>query len=511
MNSESGQSVSLWMTTAEVPHYTALNEDANADVCIIGAGIAGLSVAYQLARNGRAVIVLDDGPVGDGETARTTAHLSNEIDDSYLEIERLHGPRGAQLAFESHTAAINEIERIAQDESIECDFERLDGYLFLSPSEEEKFLDDELAAARRAGHKAAEKVERAPLSFFDSGPALRFPQQGQFHILKYLAGLARAVEKYGGRIHNGTHAVKISTESDVVARVEVDGGYEITCQSVVVATNSPFNDLVTMHTKQAAYRTYVIGLSVQSGSIPRHLYWDTGDPYHYVRLQSISDENDVLIVGGEDHKTGQEDDAEERYARLEAWARERFVPAGEVLFRWSGQVIEPIDGLAFIGRNPADSPNVFIATGDSGMGITHGTIAGLLIRDLIMGYENEWATLYNPARKTVRAAGEFLRESGNMAAQYADWLTGGDVESADSIPAGEGAVVRRGLTKIACFRDEQGVLHEKSAVCTHLGCIVHWNSGEKTWDCPCHGSRFDATGQVVNGPASNNLADVYQA
>jgi Rieske Fe-S protein len=263
--------------------------------------------------------------------------------------------------------------------------------------------------------------------------------------------------------------------------------------------------------------TYVIGARVPRGSITKGLYWDTSDPYHYVRLHNISSElisedndkiktYDMLIVGGEDHKTGQEDDADERYARLELWSRKRFPMMEGVEFRWSGQVMEPIDGLAFIGRNPMDSPNVYIATGDSGMGMTHGTIAGILLTDLILGRENPWAHLYDPSRKTFRAGLEFAKENLNVIMQYKDWLTGSEVHSFDEITPGTGAIIQGGLRKVAAYRDEKGVLHEHSAVCTHLGCIVAWNSGEKTWDCPCHGSRFDAYGRVISGPANRDLA-----
>jgi len=223
---------------------------------------------------------------------------------------------------------------------------------------------------------------------------------------------------------------------------------------------------------------------------------------------SGSEGQDVLIVGGEDHKTGQAPAHSDPYARLEAWARERFPMIGEVRFRWSGQVMETIDGLAFIGRNPLDEPNVFIVTGDSGMGMTHGTIAGILLTDLILGRENPWTTLYDPSRKTLRALDRFVKENLNVARQYGDWLTSGDVDSPAQIKSGAGAVVRRGLTKMAVYRDEQGACHERSAVCTHLGGIVHWNDAEKTWDCPCHGSRFDRLGGVVNGPANRDLGGV---
>ena len=515
----SGQSTSVWMATTAMPQRAALAEDTGADVCVVGAGIAGMTTAYLLARAGRSVVVLDDGPIAGGQTQRTTAHLSNALDDRYFEIERLHGAQGARLAAESHTAAIDRIEAIVRDEQIDCDFERLDGYLFLPPGEAGDVLDRELAAAHRAGLTAVERLPRAPLAPFDTGPCLRFPGQGQFHPLKYLAGLARAIERDGGRIFTGTHAASI--EGGTPARVKSAAGPTVTADAVVVATNTPVNDRVAIHTKQAPYLTYVIGARVPRGSVARGLYWDTLDPYHYVRLQALPAEggadepqgspgDEVLIVGGEDHKTGQADDQPERYARLEAWARERFPTMQGVEFRWSGQVMETIDGLAFIGPNPLDEPNVFIATGDSGMGMTHGTIAGLLLTDLILGRENAWATLYDPARKTLRAAGEFARENLNVARQYGDWLTGGEVGSPEEVRPGMGAVVRRGLTKVAVYRDEQGVLHECSAVCPHLGCIVDWNDAEKTWDCPCHGSRFDRFGAVLNGPANADLSRVEE-
>ena len=266
-----------------------------------------------------------------------------------------------------------------------------------------------------------------------------------------------------------------------------------------------------MHTKQHPYRTFVVGARVPKGSIQTALYWDSEDPYHYVRLQPLDETSEVLIVGGEDHKTGQDNDADERYARLEAWTKERWPQAENFEFRWSGQVMETTDGLGFIGHNPTDSPNVFIQTGDSGMGMTHGVLGSLIVRDLILNRENEWADLYDPARKTLRAAKEFLKENLNVAAQYKDLVTGGDVASDEEIAAGEGAILRRGLSKIAAYRDEAGVLHERSAVCPHLGCIVAWNGEEKSWDCPCHGSRFDCVGKVITGPSRSDLAELEES
>lgn len=514
MNTDNGESVSVWMATAEVPREPRLDADLEADVCIIGAGIAGLTTAYLLAREGERVVVLDDGPLAGGETCRTTAHISNALDDRYFELERLFGERGARLAAESHTAAIDKIEEIVTAERIDCDFARLDGYLFAAPEDEQKILDDELAAAHRCGLTELELVERAPGVSFDTGRALRFPRQAQFHVLKYMDGLARATKGRGARIFAETHAAKIEGLADDSARVTTADGKTITARAVVVATNSPVNDLFEIHTKQAAYRTYVVGARVARGSVPKMLLWDTPDPYHYVRIQEATNGKsayDVLIVGGEDHKTGQADDMESRFARLEAWTKERFPMIEGFEFRWSGQVMEPVDGLAFIGRNPLDKRSVYIATGDSGNGMTHGTIAGMLLTDLIRGRENAWTEIYDPARKTFSAVVEFVKENANVAAQYTDLATPGDVESVEEIARGEGAIIRRGLSKVAVHRDAEGALHERSAICTHLGCVVAWNSFEKSWDCPCHGSRFDCKdGHVVNGPAISPLKEATE-
>ena len=492
------------MATADTPLSPRLQDNVRTDVCIIGAGIAGLTTAYLLSQEGRSVVVLDDGPIGGGMTGRTTAHLTNAFDDRYLDVEKLHGEEGARLTAESHTAAIEKVNDIVRRENIDCDFERCDGFLFAVPPDTQELLDDELAATHRAGLTDVEKVARAPLDSFDTGPALRYPRQAQFHPLKYLNGLVRAISRDGGRLFGHTHATTI--EGGENARVETAAGPVITCEAIVVATNTPVNDRVAIHTKQAPYVTYVIGASIPKGSVATGLYWDTLDPYHYVRVQGVGD-HDVLIVGGEDHKTGQESDCYERYGRLESWTRERFPQIGDIEFRWSGQVMEPVDYLAFIGRNPLDSDNVFIATGDSGQGMTHGTIAGMLLTDLIQDRENRWTDLYSPSRVTLRATPEFASENINVAAQYSDYVTAGDIKSEDELTPGQGAVMRHGLSKIAVYRDENGAIHKRSAVCPHLGCVVAWNACEKTWDCPCHGSRYSAEGRVYQGPANTDLSE----
>jgi glycine/D-amino acid oxidase-like deaminating enzyme/nitrite reductase/ring-hydroxylating ferredoxin subunit len=508
-NHDSGGNPSLWGASVKPPVYPGLDEDVHVDVCVVGGGIAGLSTAYLLTAEGRSVAVLDAGAIGGGQTSRTSAHLSNAIDDRYAEIQRLHGEDAARLAAESHTAAIDRIESIVQEERITCEFARVDGYLFLAPGQREEELERELSAATSAGLDV-QRVPRAPIPAFDTGPSLRFPGQGQFHPLKYVTGLARAIVRRGGQLFSRTHATRVHGGKE--ARVETSRGPVVDAGSVVVATNVPFNDRVAIHTKQAAYLTYVIAAPIPGGSVPTALYWDTGDPYHYLRLQKNGNrrgsKRELLLVGGEDHRTGQAGDSEERFLRLESWARERFPELGPVEFHWSGQVMEPVDGLAYIGRNPLDDDNVYIVTGDSGQGLTHGTIAGILLTDQILGRVNPWSTLYSPSRKSLRAAAAYAQENAKTIAQYADWLTAGDLEDTGQIPNGRGALVRRGLRKIAVYRDERGALHEFSATCPHLGCIVQWNDSERTWDCPCHGSRFRSSGRVIVGPANRDLTQL---
>ncbi|HEY6070452.1 MAG TPA: FAD-dependent oxidoreductase [Chthoniobacterales bacterium] len=515
-----GDTVSFWERTGNKFQSAPLSGDLTTDVCVIGAGIAGVTTAYLLARERKNVVLIDDGPVGGGMTGRTTAHLTNMIDDGYAEIETMLGEECSRLMAESHTAAIDKIEEIVRELKLDCDFERLDGYLFLPPGGSVKELMGELEAIHRARLSNVERVNEVPKTKIKTDAALRFPQQAQFHPLKYLEGVTRAIVDLGGKIFNGTRIVSVKDGERV--KIETDDGHTITARAAVVATNSPINDRLVIHSKQAPYASYVICLRVKE-KIEHALFWDTGETaaeekrtigpaaYHYVRF-ARDEQGDVLIVGGEDHKTGQADDCAKRFEKLERWARDRFPFVGEITDRWSGQVYEPVDGAGYIGRNPGEK-NVYVATGFSGNGITYGTITGMLIVDLIAGRENRWAKLYDPSRKTLqpKALADYVKENANVAAQMRDYVTAGDEPSADKIKNGEGAILRDGARKVAAYRDEQGTLHEFSAVCPHLKCIVRWDSCEKTWDCPCHGSRFDALGRCVNGPAISDLEPVEVA
>jgi glycine/D-amino acid oxidase-like deaminating enzyme/nitrite reductase/ring-hydroxylating ferredoxin subunit len=503
---------SVWEPLPASQQRAPLARDTSTEVCVVGAGIAGLATAYQLARDGRKVLVLDAGSIGGGETARTTSHLSSVVDDRYFEIERIHGPESAHLVYDSHDTAIQWFAKTAHDERIVCDFASVDGYLFLPPGGDPSILERELEAAHRVGFTDAEMAPRAPLVQFDTGPCIRFPRQGQMDPMAFVRGLTLAIERMGGVIHGGSHVNDLRTHSGL--SVHCDDGRSVRADVVVFATNTPVNDRVTIHTKQHAYLTYAIALPVAPGSIPIGLYWDTSQsadepdgPYHYVRLLGSSkhDGQETLIVGGEDHRVGQADDAAARWGRLEAWARERFPVTGPLVSRWSGEVMETIDGVAFIGPDPGGPDGVYVVTGDSGMGMTHGAIAGMLISDLVAGRHNAWADLYDPARRKLRAAGAYAEENLNTAVQYKDWLQKGASATNGHQAPNTGAIVRRGLHLVARYCDDAGAVHECSAVCPHLGGIVRWNSGERSWDCPAHGSRFDPYGKVFHGPAVGSL------
>lgn len=509
INNNSGHSQSLWMDV-RLPSFPSLEKDSKVDVCIVGAGIVGLTCAYTLSKQGKSVIVIDQGPVSGGQTARTTAHLTWALDDRYYNLEKFFGEDGARLAAQSHSAAIDYIEKIILEEKIDCDFERVDGYLFVPPEDSKNILDKEFAAIQKTGMDI-NKVARSPFSSsFDTGISLCFPRQAQFHILKYLQGLIKAILKNKGKIFNNTHVKHFEDGSPCLVKTE--SGAKISAQSVIVATCTPINNRFFIHTKQAPYRTYVIAASVSKGSVPKGLYWDTADPYHYIRIQKhLSDPNlDWLLVGGEDHRTGQDQAMEAKYDHIEEWARMRLPMMGKIEYRWSGQVFEPIDSLAFIGRNPGDQ-NIYIATGDSGNGMTHGTIAGILLPDLISEKNNAWKSLYEPSRKTFSAASKFIKGTLNVATQYGDWFTPGEIKKIDILSPDEGIILREGLKKIAVYKDKQNSIHINSAFCPHLGGCVRWNHGEKSWDCPCHGSRFDGCGKVMNGPAINNLSPCPKA
>jgi glycine/D-amino acid oxidase-like deaminating enzyme/nitrite reductase/ring-hydroxylating ferredoxin subunit len=498
-NALNEHSRSLWMEVAG-PKTFPLRSDASADVVVVGAGISGLSAAYELAQQGLSVIVLDKGEIGGGMSLRTSAHLSWELDDYYFELVKKRSKDAARAYFASQQAAVDRIEAIAKAENIDCDFARIDAFLVASSPDGHDILEDELDAARDAGF-ADVAITMAPKGF--EGAALRFPNQARFHPAKYLYGLAGALMRKGVKLYNNSH-VEAFQEKDGEVTAKLSNGATVKARIGVVASNSPINDKVAIHTKQAPYRTYVLAARAPKGALPDALIWDTEEPYHYVRVQPDAD-GVIILIGGEDHKSGQEDDGDERIARLRAWAEAHIPGLGETTHAWSGQVYEPIDYIPHMGRNPGNK-NVYVITGDSGEGLTSGVAGALLIAELVAKGSSPYEELYDPERKKLSAVGTFLKENVDVAANFTEHLTGGEIDDAGTLKPGAGALVRARGKKLAVYRDDEGALHVCSAVCPHMGCIVQFNSFEQCWDCPCHGSQFNVHGEVLAGPSRAPLA-----
>ncbi len=504
-----GGSISNWRDgDAGRTHYPRLHENMSADVCVVGGGLTGLTTAYLLQRSGKSVVVLDAQELARGETSRTTGHLTTVLDPRYAQLEKDFDTQTMALIAQSHEMATDLVQKIIEEESIDCACYPVTGYMLASGTAQLAEIDREVEASVKAGFRGWEKRQQIQIGSFSwRDGCMLVPRQFIFHPTKYMLKLADIIASHGGIIRTGNPVTEVHGGDHPY--VVTDDGYQVEARSVIVATHTPINNTLTMHTKQAAYRSYSVALRVPKHAYPPFMLWDMNDPYHYARTVS-GDAYDMLVVGGEDHKTGQASDGELRYQAIEEWTRSLFPDVQQVLYRWSGQIIDSVDGVAFIGRNPGDD-NIYIATGFSGTGMTYATIAGTLIHDMIMGNENMLEKIYDPSRKMFNNLGRYFTENTNAIGHLmTDFVAPAEAGSDGEIAAGEGAIIRRGLQKIAVYRDEQGRLHECSAACTHLGCILQWNTVEKSWDCPCDGSRYAPDGKVLHGPATKPLQQIEQ-
>ena len=489
---------SLWSATREATTYPPLLEDITVDVAIVGGGITGLTCALLLAEAGKRVALVEARTLGSGVSDRSTVHMTEIVDTRYSKIESKFGKEGARLVAESSRAAIEQAAALVALTGADAGVLRRPGFLYTQREEDVAGLYEEHAAIVRAG-LAAEMLDAAPLPF-STMAAIRVPDQVQLHIGRYLEALARAAIAKGARIFESSRVITV--EDGNPCAVHTEQGAVVRARAVFCATHSPINRLFLV-TKVASYRSYV--LAFPNVTIPDGLFWDTDDPYHYMSTYTV-DGVPYLIVGGEDHKTGTVGKTDECFDRLAAWTRERLtVPDAE--YRWSAQVEEPVDGLPFIGRNSL-SEHVFVATGFSGNGTTFGTIAAMIVRDLVLGRPNRYADLYTATRmKPVAALPTFLEENVDFPMHLvSDRLKPPEAKDVSDVPPGDGKIVRVRGERLAVYRDPAGQLHALSSVCTHLGCTVKFNRAEKTWDCPCHGSRFSIDGAVLDGPATRALA-----
>lgn len=488
-------SVSLWWARRNPVTSPPALRPFTADVIVIGAGITGLTAALRLKEAGRDVAVLEARTAGSGVTGGTSAHLTEAIDARYHSLESSFGRDGAAVVARSSHAALVHIAERAR--TFDCAHEIVPGFLYTEAPDELDQLEKEHQAARRAGLNV-ELTRDVPLPFKTAG-GVRFEHQAQIHAGAYATGLLDRCLREGVRLYEHTRVEKV--EDGEPCSVHLTNGITLRAKAVFCATHAPLNR-VALQTKLSHYRSYVLAYS--GLHVPPGLYWDTAEPYHYVRTAD-GEGSSWLLVGGEDHKTGTESKTQEHLKSLNQWSHQHFgtsVPG----FQWSAQVVKPVDGLPYIGRNSGDR-HVYVATGFDGNGMTFGTVAALLVSDLIMGRPNEWEPLYHATRiKPWSSAGEFVKENSSYPVHFiGDRLARPDAQSLSDIAPGEGKTVRVGDQRLAVYRDIEHKLHFLSATCPHMGCLVKFNGAERTWDCPCHGSRFTVDGEVLDGPSTKNL------
>lgn len=498
--------LSYWTDApGSVERYAALEGDARADVAVLGAGIVGLTAAALLKKEGKTVALVEMSRVGTGVTGHSTAKITSQHELVYADLAQRFGDEGARAYAEANQAALERIAAFVREGDIACDFERLPNYVF---TEDADFLPEMRREARVAAGLGlpASFVERTPLPFPVEG-AVRFEDQAQFDSYAYLLGLAQLVEGGGSRVYEDTRALDVRDAragAGGPCTVETDRG-TITADDVVFGTHIPFPFKGEYWGKSSARRAYVVAGVAEGRETSEGMYINAESPSRSVRYARGRDGETLLLVCGEGHKPGQATDTVERYERLEEWARERFGVA-DFRYRWSTQDYWPVDGVPFVGRLGLGSRRVWVGTGFSSWGITGGTAAAMILTDLIAGRDNPHARFFDSNRSGVLFTKGLLEEGVDVAKRFVgDWVAAPEAGDASEVGVGEGRILRRGPEKVAAYRDEEGEVHAVSAVCTHLGCVVQWNAAEKSWDCPCHASRFSVDGEVLQGPAVKDL------
>lgn len=496
-----------WSDSASIPAFKKLERDRDVDVVVVGAGITGLTTAYLLQKAGLSVAVLERARCGEIDTGHTSAHLAAVTDAPLSDLASRFGDNHAQAVWDAGFAAIAQIETICHEEQIHCLFERVDGYLH-APNRDDRrsqwdWLTSEAELANRLGFDAR-FTDAVP---FMNGPGVQFSHQAHFHPRKYLAGLTKGIRASGGSIYEHSAADQFHTDP---LRVSANG-HELRAQDLVIATHNPLvgvsstTGAALFQTKLALYTSYIVAGQVAAGRVPDALFWDTGDPYRYLRVERHHD-YDLVILGGEDHKTGQVTDTASCYERLERALASK-VSDVRLTHRWSGQVIETPDGLPYIGPT---AEHQYTATGFSGNGLTFGTLSAIMIADAILGRRNPWSELFDPGRLALsRGLWDYIKENADYPYYLIrDRFAGTEGRALRSLPRGQGKIVEYRGDTVAGYRDTSGALALCSATCTHMGCRVVWNDAECTWDCPCHGSRFTPRGAVISGPAESPLTPV---
>ncbi len=491
---------SLWIESTPETSYGRLTEGMQVDVAIVGGGITGITAAFLLQRAGKSVAVIDAKRIIHGATGYTTAKVTVTHGIAYTQIARRFGHDGARLYAEANQAGLDLIERLVEEESLECDFERKPNYVYSESAEERSKIEQEVKAARAAG-LGGELVQETPLPY-PVECAFRLDGQAQFHPRKYLLPLAQKIAAGGGHVFEETRVRDVDDFEPL--RVATDQG-TLRAPVVVIATQLPFLDRGFFFAKAHPERSYAVAARIAEEQDPEGMYINISSPTRSVR--TARDQGGMLLLlGGEGHKPGAEPDTEARYRALEAFGR-RHWRADVFPYRWSTQDYMPLDGVPYVGRLVRRSDNIYVATGFKKWGMTNGTAAAIILSDTILGRKNRWAELFESKRlKPIASAPRFITENASVAKHFiGDRINRGETAALESLAAGEGRMLRLRGRKTAAYRDAEGRIHTLSPVCTHLGCHVNWNPAEASWDCPCHGSRFSGEGTLIQGPATRDL------
>jgi glycine/D-amino acid oxidase-like deaminating enzyme/nitrite reductase/ring-hydroxylating ferredoxin subunit len=499
----SGLAKTIWGQQDLKPRYSQLAEDTEADICVVGGGITGLSIAYSLQKSGKSVVLIESRAIGAGQTGKATGVAHRWWLDSFQEAESKMGIEKATVLASSLKRAVDWLEKTAKDNDIKCDWQRVPTYMFPADQQQDSlaFLDKERQAAQRVGLDDVDWTDlKGDGKAGNIGRCLEIPGSAQFHPLKFVHGLAEAFVSAGGRIFEQTH---MESQSLGGHKVHTRHGPTIHAGKVVMATFMPLVANLAVVSRQVPERYYVVALELPEG-VQDGNFATTERPRHEVRQAEV-DGKRVLLVAGENHHQGQ-DYGKNRWADLEQWARQRWPAAGQVTHRWSGTMLQPAENIHLIGVDPLDpTRSTYVATGDSGQSATMAATAADVLTDVLNDRSSPYADLFNPERlpgiKDVPGLAEYGK---GLVQAYAQYVLP-SFESAEDLQPGDGAVMQKGPLKAAVYRDDNGDLHKMAATCTHLGCVVAWNPHEKTWDCPCHGSFYDCKGRIVQGPAATDL------
>ncbi|SHL14450.1 hypothetical protein SAMN05444266_102197 [Chitinophaga jiangningensis] len=505
MINRDGYTISLWQQHISAFPLSSTRHEQVYDIIIVGGGITGVTTALLLQEAGFKCLLLEAANLGYGTTGGTTAHLNTLLDVSYETIEKNFGLPAARSIAKASANAIAFIEKMTQEYSIDCGFNTADAYQYAQNKEQDEALDREATAATNAGLDVS-RVATLPLPI-SCISAIQVKGQAKFSPLPYLYELAKAFENIGGVILENTRVTKIEHKG----KVEITAGEQtFTGRKLVLATHIP-PGINLLHLRCIPYRSYALAARLAQNDYPQDLYYDMEEPFHYIRSQEV-DGQQYLIVGGEDHKTGHHENTTLCFRQLEAWVHKHF-KVEEITQRWSSQFYEPVDGLPYIGQLPGEEEDVYVATGFSGNGMIYGTIAALLLRDMLLGVPNELEMILDPNRlKPIAGFSNFISHNADVAMQFVGKLIpAASLHLLADLAPGEGRVITYESEKMAVYKDETGELHSVSPVCTHLKCDVNWNSGERSWDCPCHGARYSPDGQVLNCPATMALQALHVA